>query len=147
MVLSDYYTTGCASAVDACTGTLAASDPCCYRYASGTGAYQVNKIWTQCLFVPANTSIAIDLSDLEVDDCTVSISTLKDLTICNRTDAARTGVIVNVDLPIDVDIPPGTHFSFANPSVGFPGVTMITLTNPDLDYQAEICLTLAGVSI
>lgn len=147
MALSDFYVDGCSTTADPCTGLAAATDPCCYRYASGTGCYEIDRLWTQCLSIPANTVLPIDLSDLEVDNCTIEISTLKDLVICNRTDTSRTGVIVNVDLPISVDIPPGRHFSFADPCVGFAGVTTITLTNPDLTYQAEVCLTLAGISV
>lgn len=147
MPLSDFYVAGCTTALDPCNGTAVSTDPCCYHYATGTGCYEIDRLWTQCLYIPADTALAIDLSDLEVDNCTIEIVTLKDLVLCNRTDTSRTGVIVNVDLPASMDIPPGRHFSYADPCVGFAGVTTITLTNPDLTYQAEVCLTLAGVSI
>lgn len=147
MPLSDFYADGCTTAADPCTGVATAADPCCYRYVSGTGCYEIDKLWTQCLSIPADTALAIDLSDLEVGDCTIEITTLKDIVVCNRTDTTRTGVIVNVDLPIPIDLPPGKHFSYADPCIGFAGVTTITLTNPDLTYQAEVCLTLAGVSV
>ena len=146
MPLSDFYVDGCVQSINSC-GVAAPVDPCCYQYTNGTGCYQIDKIWTQCFYIPASTSVAIELNDLETDDCSIIIVTLKDIVLCNRTDTSRSGVIVNLDVPINVDIPPGMHFSYSSPCTGFAGIATLMLTNPDPDYQADMCVSLAGVSI